>query len=70
MYAVNWVRQCDGKGLEWLGGIVYNGNTYYAQSLQGRLTITRDTNKGEVYLKLTEAKPDESGTYHCARDTV
>ncbi|KAG9460907.1 hypothetical protein GDO78_018798, partial [Eleutherodactylus coqui] len=70
MISVTWVRQWDGKGLEWLGRIVYNGDTYYAQSLQGRITITRDTNKGEVYAKLTEAKPEESGTYYYARDTV
>ncbi|KAG9463650.1 hypothetical protein GDO78_021363, partial [Eleutherodactylus coqui] len=65
MNAVFWVRQPDGKGLEWLGGIWHNGGTSYAQSLQGRITITRDTNKGEVYLKLTGAKNDESGTYYC-----
>ncbi|KAG9461660.1 hypothetical protein GDO78_016102 [Eleutherodactylus coqui] len=70
MYGVHWVRQPDGKGLEWLGGIYYNADTYYAQSLQGRITISRDTNKGEVYVKLTGVKPDESGTYYCARVTV
>ncbi|KAG9461274.1 hypothetical protein GDO78_017465 [Eleutherodactylus coqui] len=69
MISVHWVRQCDGKGLERLGEIVYNGDIYYAQSLQGRLTLTRDTNKGEVYLKLTGVKPEESGTYYCARYT-
>ncbi|KAG9462204.1 hypothetical protein GDO78_014683, partial [Eleutherodactylus coqui] len=69
MWSVHWVRQSDGKGLEWLGRIAYSGGTYYAQSLQGRITITRDTNKGEVYVKLTGAKPDESGTYYCARYT-
>ncbi|KAG9462031.1 hypothetical protein GDO78_015063, partial [Eleutherodactylus coqui] len=69
MLGLSWVRQCDGKGLEWLGLIYYNADTYYAQSLQGRITITRDTNKGEVYVKLTGAKPEESGTYYCARRT-
>ncbi|KAG9461129.1 hypothetical protein GDO78_018005, partial [Eleutherodactylus coqui] len=69
MYSVNWVRQPEGKGLEWLGRIGYDAYTSYAQSLQGRITITRDTNKGEVYLKLTEVKPDESGKYYCARGT-
>ncbi|KAG9460243.1 hypothetical protein GDO78_023111, partial [Eleutherodactylus coqui] len=66
MYTVNWVRQSDGKGLEWLGVIRHDAHIVYAQSHQGRLTITRDTNK-EVYAKLTEAKNDESGTYYCAR---
>ncbi|KAG9466338.1 hypothetical protein GDO78_016783, partial [Eleutherodactylus coqui] len=69
MFGVHWVRQPEGKGLEWLGLIWYDADTRYAQSLQGRITITRDTNKGEVYLKITEAKPDESGTYYCARAT-
>ncbi|KAG9486988.1 hypothetical protein GDO78_007057, partial [Eleutherodactylus coqui] len=67
MFGVHWFRQCDGKGLELLGLTYYDANTYYAQSVQGRITITRDTNKGEVYLKLTGAKNDESGTYYCAR---
>ncbi|MEE6525070.1 hypothetical protein FKM82_024860, partial [Ascaphus truei] len=47
MNGVNWVRQPAGRGLEWLGGIWYNAGTNYAQSVQGRVTVTRDTNKGE-----------------------
>ncbi|OCU01299.1 hypothetical protein XELAEV_18007089mg [Xenopus laevis] len=70
MYGVLWVRQPAGKGLEWLGGIYYNGNTDYATTVQGRLTLSRDTNKGEVYFKLTEAKTEESATYYCARHTA
>ncbi|KAG9463515.1 hypothetical protein GDO78_021584, partial [Eleutherodactylus coqui] len=67
MHCVQWVRQPDGKGLEWLGGICHNNDIAYAQSLQGRITITRDTNKGEVYAKLTGAKAEESGKYYAAR---
>ncbi|KAG9462223.1 hypothetical protein GDO78_014642, partial [Eleutherodactylus coqui] len=70
MWGVHWVRQPDRKNLEWLGTMRYDAVISYAQSLQGRITITRDTNKGEVYLKLTGVKPEESGTYYCARDTV
>ncbi|KAG9465072.1 hypothetical protein GDO78_018975 [Eleutherodactylus coqui] len=69
MYAVHWVRQPDGKGLELLGVICHNNVIGYAQSLQGRLTLTRDTNKGEIYAKLTGAKPEESETYYCARES-
>ncbi|KAG9461932.1 hypothetical protein GDO78_015371, partial [Eleutherodactylus coqui] len=68
MRCVHWVRQPDGKGLEWLGAICYENSKYYGQSVQGHLTLTRDTNKGEVYAKLTGAKPEESGTYYAARD--
>ncbi|KAG9460932.1 hypothetical protein GDO78_018676, partial [Eleutherodactylus coqui] len=68
MYCVDWFRQPTGKGLEPLGRICYNNATAYGPSIQGRLTITRDTNKGEVYAKLTGVKPDESGTYYAARE--
>ncbi|KAG9465071.1 hypothetical protein GDO78_018974, partial [Eleutherodactylus coqui] len=68
MYCVQWVRQPAGKGLEWLGTICYENSKYYAESLQGRITLTRDTNKGEVYVKLTGVKPEESGTYYCTRE--
>uniref|UniRef100_A0A803JFS7 Ig-like domain-containing protein n=1 Tax=Xenopus tropicalis TaxID=8364 RepID=A0A803JFS7_XENTR len=66
--SVNWVRQPAGKGLEWLGIIWHNADTRYAQSLQGRITVSRDTNKGEVYLKLTGMKPEETAVYYCARE--
>ncbi|KAG9463451.1 hypothetical protein GDO78_021710 [Eleutherodactylus coqui] len=69
MVCVNWVRKPAGKGLEWLGRTCYNDRIDYAESLQGRLTLTKDTNKGEVYAKLTGVKPEESGTYYCARQT-
>nr|DBA22575.1 TPA: hypothetical protein GDO54_013593 [Pyxicephalus adspersus] len=42
-YAMHWVRQAPGKGLQWVGSIrTDNGDTYYAPSLQGRVTITKD----------------------------
>ncbi|KAG9463240.1 hypothetical protein GDO78_022150 [Eleutherodactylus coqui] len=69
MNCVNWVRQPDGKGLEWLVRICYEDTKNYAQSLQGRLTLTKDISKGEVYFKLTDAKPEESGKYYAARES-
>uniref|UniRef100_A0A8C5M7X8 Ig-like domain-containing protein n=1 Tax=Leptobrachium leishanense TaxID=445787 RepID=A0A8C5M7X8_9ANUR len=67
MYGVEWIRQPAGKGLEWMGVMWYNANTNYATSVQGRLTLTRDTNKGEVYFKLTGVKPEDTCVYYCAR---
>ncbi|MEE6528694.1 hypothetical protein FKM82_031383, partial [Ascaphus truei] len=67
LWSVQWVRQPTGRGLEWLGGIWHDASTHYAQSVQGRVTVTRDTNKGEVYFKLTGVKPEDTATYHCAR---
>uniref|UniRef100_A0A8C5MAB8 Ig-like domain-containing protein n=1 Tax=Leptobrachium leishanense TaxID=445787 RepID=A0A8C5MAB8_9ANUR len=70
MYSVNWIRQPAGKGLEWMGRILYDDRKFYATSVQGRLTITRNTNKGEVYFKLTGMKPEDTCVYYCVRDTT
>lgn len=69
-YSVNWVRQFPGKGLEWMGRIIHNGATNYAESFKGKVTITREASKGEVYLKLNNVNTDDSGKYHCAKATV
>ncbi|CAI9619800.1 unnamed protein product [Staurois parvus] len=63
-----WSRQSERKQMEWLGRICYGASTAYANSVQGRLTLSRDTNKGEVFLKLSGMKPEESGTYYCIRE--
>uniref|UniRef100_A0A6I8Q3Z3 Ig-like domain-containing protein n=1 Tax=Xenopus tropicalis TaxID=8364 RepID=A0A6I8Q3Z3_XENTR len=68
VYAVDWVRDPAGKGLEFLGRIWHDASTRYAQSLQGRLTVSRDTDKGEVYIKLTGMKPEETAVYYCTSD--
>uniref|UniRef100_A0A8C5ME90 Ig-like domain-containing protein n=1 Tax=Leptobrachium leishanense TaxID=445787 RepID=A0A8C5ME90_9ANUR len=67
IWSVQWVRQPAGKGLVWMGGIWHDNTIHYATSMQGRLTITRDTNKGEVYVKLTGVKPEDTCVYYCAR---
>ncbi|KAJ1137433.1 hypothetical protein NDU88_003834 [Pleurodeles waltl] len=69
-YSIEWVRQLPGKGLEWLARIIHNGDKYYAQSLQSKLAISRDTAKNEVYLQMREVKAEDTGRYYCARDTV
>uniref|UniRef100_A0A8C5M5W6 Ig-like domain-containing protein n=1 Tax=Leptobrachium leishanense TaxID=445787 RepID=A0A8C5M5W6_9ANUR len=68
MYGVHWIRQPAGKGLEWMGVIYHEASVSYATSVQGCLTITRNTNKGEVYVKLTGVKPEDTCVYYCARD--
>jgi immunoglobulin heavy chain len=44
-YCWAWIQQPTGKGLEWMGEIRYNGNTYYSSSLKSRTSISRDTSK-------------------------
>ncbi|KAL1765748.1 Ig heavy chain V region M315 [Sigmodon hispidus] len=68
-YGVHWVRQPPGKGLEYMGVIWYNGNTDYNSALKSRITITRDTSKSQVFLKLNILQTEDTAMYYCARDT-
>uniref|UniRef100_A0A8C3FXX2 Ig-like domain-containing protein n=1 Tax=Chrysemys picta bellii TaxID=8478 RepID=A0A8C3FXX2_CHRPI len=67
---MHWVRQAPGKGLEWVSAISSSGSTYYPDSVKGRFTVSRDNSKSELYLQMTGLKPEDTGRYYCARDTV
>uniref|UniRef100_A0A672UU86 Ig-like domain-containing protein n=1 Tax=Strigops habroptila TaxID=2489341 RepID=A0A672UU86_STRHB len=57
-YSMEWVRQAPGQG---------GATTYYAPSVQGRFTISRDTSQSTVTLQMSSLTTEDTATYYCVK---
>uniref|UniRef100_A0A8I6ANM0 Ig-like domain-containing protein n=1 Tax=Rattus norvegicus TaxID=10116 RepID=A0A8I6ANM0_RAT len=66
IYGVQCIHRPPGKGLEWMGVIYYNWNTHYNSAFKSTLSISRDTSKSQVFLKMNNLQTDDTGMYYCS----
>ena len=69
-YGGSWIHQAPAKGLEWMGSIYYNGDTYHSPSIKSHTSISRGTSKNQSSLQLSSVTTVDTAVYYCARDTV
>nr|2YBR_A Chain A, SINGLE CHAIN ANTIBODY FRAGMENT 9004G [Homo sapiens]2YBR_D Chain D, SINGLE CHAIN ANTIBODY FRAGMENT 9004G [Homo sapiens]2YBR_G Chain G, SINGLE CHAIN ANTIBODY FRAGMENT 9004G [Homo sapiens]2YC1_A Chain A, SINGLE CHAIN ANTIBODY FRAGMENT 9004G [Homo sapiens]2YC1_D Chain D, SINGLE CHAIN ANTIBODY FRAGMENT 9004G [Homo sapiens] len=70
-YAMHWLRQVPGEGLEWVSGISRSsGDIDYADSVKGRFTISRDDAKKTLSLQMNSLRAEDTAVYYCARGGV
>uniref|UniRef100_A0A8C3QXE5 Ig-like domain-containing protein n=1 Tax=Cyanoderma ruficeps TaxID=181631 RepID=A0A8C3QXE5_9PASS len=63
-YTMQWVHQSPGKGLDINSN---GGSTFYAPSVRGRVTISRDNGQSSVTLTMNSLRDEDSGSYFCTR---
>ncbi|CAJ1076764.1 immunoglobulin alpha-2 heavy chain-like [Xyrichtys novacula] len=66
-YATGWIRQCEGKTLDWIFHQYGGGSFYQNNALKNKFSYSRDTSAGTVTLRGQSLQTEDSAVYYCVR---
>ncbi|KAI7803631.1 immunoglobulin heavy chain variable region [Triplophysa rosa] len=67
-YYMHWIRQKQGKALEWIGR-VNSGAVTYADSMKDRFILSEDVSASTQYLEAKSLREEDTAVYYCARES-
>uniref|UniRef100_A0A672F438 Ig-like domain-containing protein n=1 Tax=Salarias fasciatus TaxID=181472 RepID=A0A672F438_SALFA len=64
-YATGWVRQREGKPMDWIFHQWGGGSIYGNEALKSKFSYGRDTSARTVTIQGQNMQPEDSGVYYC-----
>ena len=66
-YATSWIRQREGKPMDWIFHQWGGGDFYQNNALKNKFSYSRDTSARTVTIKGLNLQPEDTAVYYCVR---
>ncbi|MEQ2291181.1 hypothetical protein AMECASPLE_010756, partial [Ameca splendens] len=66
-YATGWIRQRQGKQMEWIFDMWGGGTFYQNDALKNKFSYSRDTSAGTITITGQNVQTEDTAVYHCVR---
>ena len=66
-YATGWIRQREGKPMDWIFYMWGGGGFYQNDALKNKFSYNRDTSAQTVTIKGQNLQPEDTAVYYCVR---